>query len=148
MKIKSSILCLLLVFFLTGCVPSQKLRPQRCENEIWVCRELDNTYFYWDKEQDIFYGNLTYGEKNHEFFLSGSYGDVLSFVDTANLNEEGVYLEKYRIISGVADYQETFFTLKIKQDPKNIFNGNIKKITFLCCDREEYFKNLNPEDAE
>ena len=130
---------ILAVVLLSGCFARQELRPQRNSDEVWVCKEIDNTYFYWDEESDDFYGIINFEDYSQEFILGDSSGLAVDFYYPYVSNSETIYPDKDSFIHGFADYQENLMPIEITEDKLNIFNGEIDTLTFEPMDKDEYF---------
>ena len=129
------------VILFSGCIARQELRPQENTDEIWVCEEVENTYFYWDEEKDAFLGNVAYKDESYSFVLGGSYGNSVKFYALDVLQEES-NSEDMIFLRGFTDYQKGIMPVEIADDKLNIFNGEITTLTFVCKDKAEYFENL------
>ena len=136
----TALMLILAVILLTGCFARQELRPQRNSDEVWVCKEIDNTYFYWDKEKECFLGTLTYNEEEFEFVLACGSGLDVNFVNF-DILEKNKIKTKHSFIYGFADYQENLMPIEITEDKLNIFNGEIDTLTFVPMDKDEYFES-------
>ena len=141
------ILCIILVIIMmSGCIARPELRPQRNSDEIWVCKEIDNTYFYWDSKENDFVGVVTYKENSMNFILSQSSGLIVDFLYTTVSNQEYVSDEDSFLI-GRADYQQNLMPVEITEDKLNILKGEVSTLTFVPQNKEEYFdKVTNPKD--
>ncbi len=136
---------LLIIFtaicLMSGCFARRELRPQRNSEEIWVCKEIEDTYFYWDEDSDCFMGTITYAQETMEFVLGGGSGLGVSFYYSNTLKQDDFYPEKDRFIHGFADYQQGVMPVKIDEDKLNILKGEIDTLTFIPQDRKEYFED-------
>ncbi len=126
---------------LSGCLMDDELRPQRNDDEIWVCEEIENTYFYWDKEKNAFLGIISYKGASYEFVHGESYGNCISFYSIDTLQEDVPISEETTFLIGFTDFQQGIMPVEISQDKLNIFNGEIDTLTFVLQNREEYFKS-------
>ena len=135
----TSLMLILAVTLLSGCFARQELRPQRNSDEVWVCKEIDNTYFYWDEDKEYFLGILTYKEKRVDFLLGSGTGLGVSFIGYDATESGGIKKEEDYFIHGFADYQENLMPIEITEDKLNIFNGEIDTLTFEPMDKDEYF---------
>ncbi len=129
------------VVLFSGCIARQELRPKNNPDEIWVCEETENTYFYWDEEKDAFLGNVAYKDASHNFVLGSSSGLGVSFY-TLDVLKDNIASEETTFLHGFADYQQGIMPVEINDDKLNIFNGEITTLTFVCKDKAEYFNNL------
>ena len=140
------ILCLIFfVFLISGCIARPKLRPQRNPNEIWVCQEIDNTYFYWDEQLRSFIGKISYDAVSMDFVLGGSSGLGVSFISSSIIEKDNIDLEDY-FIEGLADYQKNLMPVEITEDKLNILKGEVSTLTFVPQNKEQYFKKIKKED--
>ncbi len=133
-----SVIIMCVVLF-SGCDMNKELRPQNNSNEIWVCEEVQNTYFGWDEEMNSFLGNVAYKDVSYGFVLGGSYGNSVKFYALDVLQEES-NSEDMIFLRGFADYQKGIMPVEILEDKLNIFNGEITTLTFVCKDKAEYLK--------
>lgn len=139
---KFVILLILCAVLFSGCDMNKELRPQNNSNEIWVCEELPNTYFYWDEEIHRFLGNVAYKDASYGFALGGGYGKGVSFYTLDVSKEDVSNSEDVTFLRGFADYQQGIMPVEIFEDKLNIFNGEITTLTFVCKDKAEYFKDI------
>ena len=140
------ILCIILVIIMmSGCIARPELRPQRNSEKIWVCKEIDNTYFYWDSKENDFVGVVTYKENSMNFILSQSSGLIVDFLYTTVSNQEYVSDEDSFLI-GRADYQQNLMPVEITEDKLNILKGEVSTLTFVPQNKEQYFKKIKKED--
>ncbi len=131
------ILCLTI---LSGCIADADIRPQ-CNNEyVWVCNELEDTYFYWNENEEVFIGLLSHDEKTYDIAWQDSSGLGVSIVPAKKLQEQEYVTSEDEILFGFADYQKDFLILEIEEDKLNIFNGEIATITFAPKKWEEFFE--------
>ena len=140
LKRLTALILILITILLTGCFARQELRPQRNSDKVWVCEEIDNTYFYWDEDKKIFMGYIACGEKQMDFVLLPYSGLLVEFLHPDVLKKDEMHSEDV-FISGFADYQENLMPIEITEDKLNIFNGEIDTLTFAPMDKDEYFED-------
>ncbi len=143
MKIKLFIITLIFTVILSGCIAQQDLRPQVNDYEIWVCEEVENTYFYWDEEKDAFWGTITYKENSYNFVLGGGSGLVTDFYTPDVLQEDVPISDETTFLRGDSDYQGDKMIVEITEDKEGIFNGEVTTLTFVARDRKTYFESQN-----
>ncbi len=147
--VKKKIFVLLCIIFtiviISGCIARPKLRPQRNSDEIWVCKEIDNTYFYWDEELRSFIGKISYDDVSMDFVLGGSSGLGVSFINRSII-EKGKKEIEDTFMHGLADYQKNLMPVEITEDKLNILKGEVPTLTFVPQNKEDYFKKINKED--
>ena len=134
------ILCLII---LSGCIADADKRPQ-CNNEyVWVCNELEDSYFYWDENEEVFIGLLSHDEKTYDIAWLDSSGLAISIMPAKKYIEQEYVTSEDEILFGFADYQENYLTLEIQEDKLNIFNGEITTISFASQKWEDFLEEKN-----
>ncbi len=138
--VKKLIIIFSSIFLLSGCFARMELRPQTNPEEIWVCKEIEDTYFYWDEDSDYFIGIISYDENSKEFVLRENSGLVVEFLPSS-VKESGYTSMDDSFLRGRADYQKNIMPVEIIEDKLNILKGEIDTLTFTPQNKKEYFEN-------
>lgn len=121
-----SFLILVITFFLTSCTYQANKRPERNNNEIWICEE-PYLELYWTENK--FGGKLVFDETEYAIVHTQTHGArIWIYEDDENLDLSHYSKLEYCLFNGKADYGKEKMTITVDVDYKNIFGG--KKPTF------------------
>ena len=121
-----SFLILVITFFLTSCTYQANERPERNNNEIWICEE-PYLELYWSKNK--YGGKLILDETEYSVVHTQDYGALIwIYEDNENLDLRNDSKRQYRFFRGKVDYGKEKMTITVDVDYKNIFGG--EKPTF------------------
>ena len=140
---KKSILIVIALIMLNGCFYQPKLRPHPDNEEVWVC-ESPYAKLYWAGEDS--YGEIEAGDKLHEVVFFTSAGPQMMVFDKAMIQESDSDMDfEYCLFRGHTTYGEETAIVKVQEDFKNIFNGDLPTLNFKRYDKEDYLKEKENE---
>ena len=116
----------MITIFLTSCTYQADKRPERNDNEIWICKE-PYLEMYWTENK--YGGKLVFDETKYDIVHTQDAGSSIYFYeDNKNLDLRYDSKRQYRLFRGKADYGKEKMTITVDVDYKNIFGG--EKPTF------------------
>ena len=119
---------------LCGCFYQPELRPRLDNPEVWIC-EKPYAELHWDElggSSKIIIDDITY-----EIVFSTTAGPQLSVYEKET--EDGVYYGQ-RLFRGHTTYKEDSAVVRVEEDFKNIFGGELPTLHF-----KRYKKDDLPE---
>lgn len=132
------------ILALAGCVYQADLRPKPNETDVWICKE-PYMEFYWSEESGNS-GIIIIDEAEQSIFHESDYGATIwvytpEAKDMRNLDEQ----KEFCLFRGHADYGKEKLIIKVQEDFKNIFNGELPTLNFKRYDKEDYLKEKENE---
>ena len=132
------------IFFMSGCIAQQELRPQNNVKDIWVCEE-SNIFFYWDREASDFIGKIFYNGSEKNIVVNMNSGIKMYFFDNESLLDIDKTTEESTLFIASAKYYKDYFILSLDVKDSQIYTNNHSKIKFVKHDKEKYFNGKNIE---
>ncbi len=114
-------LILAITVFLTACTYQAHERPDKNNDEAWICKE---PYFelYW--HEDAFGGKLIVDETEYSVVHAQDHGAFIwIYEDNDNLNLRYESSMEYCLFRGKVNYGKEKMTITVDVDYKNIFGG-------------------------
>lgn len=130
-----------ILLIVTGCTYQAENRPKPDENQIWVCKE-PYCEMYWLNGSCG--GKLIVNDVEYCVKYSADYGNgfrIYEKYDDSDIFYTDEY-EKYCLIRGkVQSYDNGRFTMKVKYDYKNLFDGEKPTMTFVRYSKRRYLNS-------
>ena len=132
------------IFFMSGCIAQQELRPQNNVEDIWVCEESP-IFFYWDREASDFIGKIFYNGSEKNIVVNMNSGIKMYFFDNESLLDIDKTTEESTLFIASAKYYKDYFILSLDVKDSQIYTNNHSEIKFVKHDKEKYFNGNNNE---
>ena len=125
---KTIFVILWLALILSGCYYQPDLRPRLDCPEVWVCEE-PYTILDWDKTDEN--SKIVVGESVYEIVFTTTAGpQIIVYDKEGKSEEENYYNSDYLLFRGHTTYKKETAVVKIEEDFKNIFNGELPTLEF------------------
>ena len=116
----------MITIFLNSCTYQADKRPERNDNEIWICKE-PYLEMYWTENK--YGGKLVFDETEYDIVHTQTHGSrIWIYEDDENLDLSHYSKIDYCLFNGKADYGKEKITITVDVDYKNLFDG--EKPTF------------------
>lgn len=126
---KSILIVLLLICFLSGCVYQAELRPKYNDTDVWICEE-PYIELCWSKSNGQT-GLISYADIQYDIMHREDYGSLIwVYTEEAKLLENTDVPEEYWVFKGHVDYGKDKLEIEVREDFKNIFNGELPTLKF------------------
>ena len=136
---KVILLVLFLVIFLNGCYYQPELRPKPNSPEIWICEE-PYAELYWTDDGDS--GKIVACGKVYDVAFYTTAGPQMMVYAKEGVDvEDNYYDREYLLFRGHTTYKKETAIVRVEEDFKNIFNGELPTYNFKRYDLEEYLEN-------
>ena len=138
---KISLIVLLLLFLVSGCVYQADLRPEYNDKDVWVC-EKPYIELCWSKTNGTIGKIIVADDDEETLFHEANYGPLIKIYTSEAKDIEDLQEQKnFLLFKGRISYGKEKLEIEVQEDFKNIFNGDKPTLKFKRYDKEEYFKD-------